>query len=156
MRSMLVAFVILSLGACNKDGAGSPSAKGAAPTTVSIDKLGLKAEVPAGATVGDAIVGAGAMIQGPGLVVTIEAASDSRPKTLEDAKKEADMYTPKNLKEEKLADGWLLTFENTGSLGTNYFVQVRRDIGGKAIWCETTAAQPEQSANAVAACKSLK
>lgn len=125
------------------------------PATVELTKLGLKMDAPAGSTAGDGIVG-GIMVQGPGLVVNIDIASDSRPKTVEDAQKEADMYSPKNIKTEKLADGWALTFENTGSMGASYFVNVRRDIGGKSYWCETTASQPEQQTNALAACKSLK
>jgi hypothetical protein len=138
-----------------EDAKGDEGGGGGGSDKVSIDKLGLKGDAPAGSTVGDAVVGEGAMVQGPGIVVTVEAASDSRPKTVEDAKKEADMYSPKNLKDEKLADGWALTFDNEGGAGKNFFVNVRRDIGGKAIWCETTASQPEQQANALAFCKSL-
>ena len=73
-----------------------------------------------------------------------------------DAKKEADMFNPKNAKVDTLPDGWVLTFDNEGSMGKNFFVQVRRDIGGKAIWCETTVAMPEQQTNALNFCKSLK
>ena len=112
--------------------------------------------VPTGTEAKDAIVGDGMMLQGPGIVANVEVASDTRPKTLADAKKDAEMYTPKNLKEETLPDGWALSFENEGGLGKNYWVEVRRDIGGKAIWCETTASQPEQQENALKACKSLK
>ena len=65
------------------------------------------------------------------------------------------MYSPKNPKDEKLADGWAYTFENTGGMGTNYFVNVRRDIGGKSYWCETTASTPEQQTAALDFCKSL-
>ncbi len=122
---------------------------------VELEKLGLKAKAPAGSSVGDAIVGEGVMIQGPDLVVTVEVASDSRPKTEEAAKKDVDIYTPKNLVTEKLEDGWSLTFDNEGGMGANFFVQVRRDIDGKSYWCETTASKPEQQANALAFCKSL-
>ena len=66
------------------------------------------------------------------------------------------MYTPKNLKEEKLADGWAITFDNEGGMGKNYFVNVRREIDGKSIWCETTASQEAQQTNALNFCKSLK
>ncbi len=128
----------------------------AAAGTVDLTKIGLKADVPAGTSVGDAIMGEGVMVQGPSLMATVELASDSRPKTEEDAKKDADMYTPKNLKSEKLADGFAVTFDNTGDLGANFFVQVRRDIGGKTYWCETTASTLEQQTAAVAFCKSLK
>lgn len=130
---------------------GEPAAAGG----LAIDKLKLKADAPEGTTVGDGI-GEGVMVQGPGLVAMVEVASDTRPKTEDDAKKDADMYSPKNLQSEKLADGWVVTFDNEGSAGKNFFVNVRRDIGGKAYWCETTAPSEEQAANAVAFCKSLK
>jgi hypothetical protein len=131
----------------------APAAAGGA---VDLTKLGLKAEAPAGASIGDAIMGEGVMIQGDNLMATVEVASDSKPKTEEDAKKEADVYTPKNWKSEKLADGFAVTFDNEGDLGANFFVQVRRDIGGKSYWCETTASSAEQQANTLAFCKSLK
>lgn len=128
----------------------------AAAGPVDLTKLGLKGDAPAGTSIGDAIVGEGIMAQGPNLVATVEVASDSRPKTEEDAKKEAEMYTPKNFKSEKLADGFAVTFDNEGDLGANFFVNVRRDIGGKTYWCETTASSVEQQTAALAFCKSLK
>jgi len=136
------------------DGGGEPTPAAGGP--VDLTKLGLKAEVPAGTNVGDAIVGEGVMAQGPNLVATVEVASDSRPKTEEDAKKDAEMYTPKNFKSEKLADGFAVTFDNSGDLGANFFAQVRRDIGGKTYWCETTASSVEQQTAALDFCKSLK
>jgi hypothetical protein len=129
--------------------------KEAAAGPLTLDKVGLKAEAPAGATVGDAIGGSGVMVQAPGLIVTVEEASDSRPKTIDEAKKNAEMYSPENMKDEELDDGFVLTFDNEGGMGKNYFVSVRREIGEKHFWCETTASQPEQQANAVAFCKSL-
>jgi len=132
--------------------ADEPAAAGGA---IVLEKLGLKAEAPAGATVSDGIGGAGVMIQAPGVVVLVDAASETRPKTVDDAKKDADSYTPKNLKDEKLADGWIVTYDNEGTMGKNFFVNVRRDIGGKAIWCETTASAEDQAAAAIAICKSL-
>lgn len=132
--------------------ADEPAAAGGA---IVLEKLGLKAEAPAGATVGDGIGGAGVMIQAPGVVVLVDVASDTRAKTVDDAKKDADTYTPKNLEDEKLADGWIVTYDNEGGMGKNFFVNVRRDIGGKAIWCETTASAEDQAAAAIAICKSL-
>lgn len=143
-------------GGAAADGAAADGGAAAAGGPVDLSKLGLKADVPAGTNVGDAIVGEGVMVQGPDLVATVELASDTRPKTEEDAKKDADMYTPKNLVTEKLEDGWAMTFDNEGGMGANYFVQVRRDIGGKTYWCETTASKPEQQAAALAFCKSLE
>ena len=122
---------------------------------LNLEKLGLTAEGPGGSKVGDAVVGSGVMVQGPGLVVGVEEASDSRPKTADAAKEDADMYSPQNMQSEDLEDGFVVTFENEGGMGKNYFVNVRREIGGKAYWCDTTASSPEQSANAVAFCKSL-
>jgi hypothetical protein len=136
--------------------APATAAPAAAGNEVALTKLNLKTEAPAGTEAKDAIVGEGVMLQGPGLIATVELASETRPKTIEDAKKDAEMYTPKNLKEEKLADGFAVAFENEGGMGKNYWVMVRREIGGKAYWCETTASQPEQQENALKACKGLK
>ncbi|HRI10535.1 MAG TPA: hypothetical protein PKW35_22095 [Nannocystaceae bacterium] len=127
------------------------------PAALDLAKLGLTAEAPEGAAAGDAIVGDGVMIQGPGIVVTVQVAGEMYPKTLEDAKKEAtEMYSGKEIKEETLPDGWVIVWENEGGLGKNYWVQARRDIDGKSYECSTTASQPEQQTNALATCKSLK
>jgi hypothetical protein len=149
MKTLLAALPIALLLACSGGGAAKTA-------PLDLPKLGLKADAPADSTVNDAIMGSGHMIMGPGLVVNVSEASDTQPKTAEDAKKEAEMFSPKNLKEEKLADGWVVTFDNEGGMGKNFFAQVRREIGGKAIWCDTTASQTEQQTNAVNFCKSLK
>jgi hypothetical protein len=62
----------------------------------------------------------------------------------------------KNFKEEKLPDGWLITFENVGAMGPNYHVNARREIDGKAVSCTTMQSTPEQQTNAVKFCKALK
>jgi hypothetical protein len=79
-----------------------------------------------------------------------------KPVTLEEAKSDADMYSPKNVKADKLADGWSLTFDNTGGAGANYFVEVRREIGGKTYKCTTTQGDKDRAAAVLAACKTLK
>jgi hypothetical protein len=116
---------------------------------------GLMVAAPAGSSVRDAIVGEGNMVQGPGLVMTVKPAGDSDPADLEAAKEEADMYSPENIEEETLDDGWILTFTNTGGAGTNYWVMGRREVGDQTLICETTAAQEAQQAAAVTACKSI-
>lgn len=121
-----------------------------------LPKLGLKAEAPADTTVSDAPMGTGNMIMGTGLVVTVEEASDTRPKTIEESKAQAEMFSPKNVKDEKLADGWVVTYDNEGGMGKTFFVDVRRDIGGKAIFCTTALSEAAQQTNAVNFCKSLK
>lgn len=129
---------------------------GDGPDLVKLEKLGLVARAPAGSSVGDAIVGDGVMVQGPDLVATVEEAADTRPKTEADAKKNAEELSPKNFASETLEDGWAVTYDNESGMGPNFFVEVRRDIAGKTYWCETTASKPEQQANALAFCKSLK
>jgi hypothetical protein len=149
-RLVLISMVALAVGCSKSEGGGSAS------TSVNLAKLALKADAPAESEVGDAIMGEGIMVRGPNLVATVEVASDSRPKTVKDAQEEASMYSPTNLKTENLPDGWVLTFQNKGDMGANYFVNVRREIGGKAYWCDTTCSAPEQQANALSFCKSLK
>lgn len=130
-------------------------AKAAAPSKLELGKVPLTADAPAGTNVSDGIGGAGVMVMGENLVVNVDAATDMTPKTLEDAKKDAEMYTPKNFKEEKLADGYALTFENEGGMGTNYHVSVRRELAGKAWSCTTMQSNTEQQSTALAFCKSL-
>ncbi|MEM9457876.1 MAG: hypothetical protein AAGF11_27095 [Myxococcota bacterium] len=135
-----------------KEAAGGGDGSG----LVKLEKLGLMARAPADSSVGDAIVGEGVMVQGPDLVATVEEATDTRPKTEVDAKKNAEELSPKNFESEALEDGWAVTYDNESGMGPNFFVEVRRDIGGKTYWCETTASKPEQQAKALAFCKSLK
>ena len=155
-RSSIALIATLSLAAACSDKGESGGSGGGAPGPVELTALGLVGEAPSGSTVSKAPIGEGVMVQGPGLVVTVEVASDSRPATADAAKTEAEMYSPKNAKTEALADGWAFTFENKGSMGANHFVNVRREIGGKAIWCETTAPEKAQADNALTLCKSLK
>lgn len=142
--------------AADKTGKNHEAQAKAADRSIELEKFGLKVDVPAGVRASDAVVGEGMMIKGPGLVLTVEISTDATPKTLGDAKQEADIYTPQNIQEETLEDGWTLTFENKGGMGTNYWVQSRREIDGTSYWCSTTAAQVEQQAHALAACKSLR
>ena len=149
-------FLVLALGtfgalSCSK----SKSGAAAASVPLALAGLGVNAQVPDGSKAEKALVGEGLTIQGPDLVVGVEAAGTRRPKTVAEAREGASMYSPINMKEEALPDGWAITFENKGGIGTNYWVQARREIGGKPIWCDTTASTTEQQANALAVCKSL-
>jgi len=122
--------------------------------TTKLDKVGLTAMVPAGSVVSDGLTGDGVMIMGSA-PVNIGEVTAMDAKTMAAAKREAAGFKPTNLKEEKLADGWMLSFENTGSLGTNYWLQSVRTIGGKQFKCDTTVTNNEQLAAARAVCKSL-
>jgi hypothetical protein len=136
--------------ACKKSGGGGGS------VPLALAGLGVTAQVPEGATADKAIIGDGMTITGPDLMATVKAAGKDTPKTLAEAKEKSSMYAPTAVKEETLPDGWALTFENHGAMGTNYWVQVRRDVGGKAIWCEANVNSAEQQTNGLAVCKGLK
>jgi hypothetical protein len=139
--------------ATDKPAADKPAAGGGG--AVKLAKLGLQLDAPGEVTVGDAIVGDGQMVQGGGIgALTVEVAKT--PQTLDEAKEDAKMYTPANLKADTLPDGWALTFDNKGSAGSNFFVDVRRTIDGKLIKCSTTGSDAGQAAAVLAACKSLR
>jgi hypothetical protein len=100
-------------------------------------------------------MGEGNMLQGAGVgAMQVEIAQ--KPQTLDEAKSDADIYSPKNLKSEALPDGWTMTFENTGSMGKNYFVEVRRDLAGKTYMCSSTGGDAKQASAVLAACKTLR
>ncbi|HTR51123.1 MAG TPA: hypothetical protein VMJ10_10490 [Kofleriaceae bacterium] len=159
LATILAVLVFASAGCGGKKDDGAPSASGktaekaGGSTSTKLDQLGGLTIDFAG-SVGKAIGGDGVMIQGDNGIVTIEEVK--APKKVEDAKSDADMYSPKNYKEEKLADGYALTYENSGSMGANYFVDVQRTIAGKTYHCSTTGNSADQQQAVLAACKSLK
>jgi hypothetical protein len=155
--SIALVSTLAFTGCKNKDEGGTAAGKTteARSSTTKLPKLGLSIDVPGKVDVSDAIMGDGHMLMGSGIgAMTVEI--NAKPQTLDEAKSDADMYTPKNLKDETLADGWVLTFDNTGSMGKNYFVNVRRDIDGKTYSCSTTGSNASQAAAVVAACKTLR
>lgn len=88
--------------------------------------------------------------------VQLRPASDITPKTPKDVEDESKMFDKnRNFKSEKLADGWMTTFEHTGGAGDFYNLTVRRDIGGKAYICTTGADNDEMRKKALDFCKSL-
>ncbi len=161
MRISIVLVAVAALAGCSKKkdeaggGAAAGGGGGGAAAVVKLDTLGLELDVPGKVEVGKAIGGDGSMLQGSGIgAMTVEVAKTPMP--IDEAKSDAKMYSPKNLKDETLPDGWLLTYENKGAMGTNYFVESRRTIDGKEIKCGTTGGDAKQVANVVAACKSLR
>lgn len=137
--------------ATDKPAADKPAAGGA----VKLPKLGLVIDAPGEVTVSDAIVGEGHMVQG-GAIGALSVQTGATPQTLDEAKEEAKMFTPANVKADTLPDGWALSFENKGAAGANYFVEVRRTIDGKLLKCTTTGTEAGQAAAVLAACKSLR
>ena len=168
--SVFFSLVVLSALACSKPGsqpgsdvtitsapAAPPKAAEKQPSglVVNIPKLGLKGTAPGETEAPTVGQGDPALIMASKFIVTLSEAKPTDPKSLKDGKDAADLFNPTNLKSENLADGWLLTYENTGGMGTNYFVTVRREIGGKAYLCQTAQNTPEQQKLVVDFCKSL-
>jgi len=148
---------------------GSAKAKGDAPASTGeakaakaddaapkkLDKLGLTVSAPAGADVNE--MGDTVMVSGGGTALSIKAATDTDPKTVDDGKSSALLGDKgRNLKGDKTADGWVVTWENTGSAGDNYWLSMRREINKKAYMCETTVSSEDQRKAAIAMCNSLK
>lgn len=152
LRTYALALALVSVIGCSKKDGDGGSDKPAAPTK--LPKLGLQLDIPGSVEVTDGVAGDGHMLMGSG-IGAMHVDLMKEPQTLEQAKEDASMYTPKNLKEEKLADGWVLTYENTGSMGKNLFVEVRRDIDGKSYKCGTTGSD-DRTQKVLAACKTLR
>jgi hypothetical protein len=136
--------------------ADKPAGKGAAKT---IDAFGLAFDGPADAEVSDMTMGDNKtyMIMGTGVVFSVAEPSSIAATTLEEAVEGAKIYDGVTFtKQEKTADGYHLEFNNKGSMGANYFVEIRRTIGEKPYICSTTAPDPSFASAAVAACQSLR
>ncbi|MGN6108036.1 MAG: hypothetical protein ACTHU0_23210 [Kofleriaceae bacterium] len=160
MTRISMVFVVaaaLVAGCSKKDekGGGGGGGGGGKPAEVKLPKLGLVLDAPGTVRVDDAIMGEGHMLMGEG-IGAMDVTLAKEPETLEQAKESASDFNPANQKEETLADGWALIFENSGSMGKNYFVQVRRKLDGKEIKCSTTGTNPGPAAAVLAACKSLR
>lgn len=166
-RLVLAAAALSTLAVAAEPPAKVPAAKPAAADAakpapaagagLALPLVGLTIDLPANSSVSK-MMGM-QMVQGGGTVVTVQEQKPgpSDAKDLAAAKKAAGTYSPtKFSREETLSDGYVLSFENKGSAGANYFVVVRRTIDGKVYRCETTASTPEQGTKAEAACLSLK
>jgi len=168
MKLQATLLALLALGACSDKEAGKEGSESAAAPAASkgveaaekaagamkIEKFGLSIDVPAGTS--QSAMGDTQMLQGPNLVISVGLAGEFSAASLAEEVETAEMYTPTNLVKAEAESGWEVTFENTGSMGTNYWVKVRRDIDGKSYECSTTANTAEQQANALAACKTLR
>ncbi len=132
--------------------------KAAGPAAATkLEKIGVALDVPGEISVSDGIDKNSQMILGASVGgLNVGEAGRSVPKTLAAAKSEAKMFKPKNVKGETEANGYWLTFENTGSLGTNYWVRTRREFGKKAYECSASVDTQEKADAALAACKTLR
>jgi hypothetical protein len=143
-------ILLLAIAACSSSKAADSKA-----ATTKLPKLGLSIDVPGEIRVADAIMGDGNMVQGE-RVGAMQIEAMKAPKSLDEEKTDAADFSPKNVKTETLPDGWVITYDNKGSMGTNYFVTVRRDIAGKSYKCWATGGDADQAKAVVAACKTLR
>lgn len=160
---VLLAAATLAAPACSKKDGGTGTASGAKATDdkpaggaatklAKLDNLTIEAGE---SQISDGMSANSVMLIGGDVgALTVEAVAT--PKSEADVKSDADAFTPKNYKVEKLADGYIVTYDNTGSMGATYFVDSQRAIGGKTYHCSTAASKSDQQAAAIAACKSLK
>ena len=144
-------------GAASGKSKEAPAAEKAAPKA--IDAFGLAFDGPADARVDDMTMGDAKtyMVMGSGLVFSVAEPSSISSTTLEEAVEASKMYDGATItKQETTADGYHLEFNNKGSMGANYFVEIRRTIGDKPYICSTTAPDAKMASAAVAACQSLR
>lgn len=115
----------------------------------------LEARVPSGTTMSKNAVGIGVMLKGPGVSMTIGPALEVDAASLEDAKHNAQSYAPEDVEGQTLSDGYILTYESTGSTGTNYWLVGRRTFADAAYTCGVSSPKKEHQQSAIAICKSL-
>lgn len=149
-----------------KEGASSASPSGGAKAAgdakpamkpTKIEQVGLTAELPDGATVMKGMSEGSAMISTDATTMNVSLAKDTDPKTVDQGKSGAMLGDKgRGLTGEAIADGWIVTWENTGSMGDNYWLSMRREIGGKGYMCDTMQSNEAQRKAAIEICKSLK
>ncbi len=117
---------------------------------------GLEAWVPPGTRVNRNAVGIGVMLKGSGVSMTIGPALEIDAPSLEEAKHNAKSYSAESVEGETLPDGYILTYENAGSMGVNYWLVGRRELAGVAYSCGVRSPKKEHQRSGVAICKSLE
>ncbi len=137
--------------------ATSSVATTAAKKPTKVAQVGLTADLPEGAMINDGITENSAMISSEDGTVTLKVASKTDPETMQQGKDSALLGdNGKNLKGEKTSDGWVVTWENSGSMGENFWLTMRREIAGKAYLCSTMQSNDAQRKAAIDMCNSLK
>lgn len=164
-KQCLLAFALLA--ACSKDKPNDPSPGNAKPTegaaatptakgATKLPNVGLEADIPGSdVMVSDGLGEKSQMVntvEMGGMVVEVI----TEAQTLEQVKSDFEMMSPVDLRTETLPDGFVVTFQNTGSMGTNHWAEVRRTIGGRSIKCSTMSDSADKATKVVAACKSLR
>ena len=168
MIRISIVLLAAALGSsCNKkEDTGGAAASGGAPAAgggggdksaaTKLPTLGLTIDVPGEVTVADGIGAGSVMLTGSGIgAMQIEVAKT--PSSAAAAAEDAKMYSPTNMQTEIVPpNGFVMTFENKGGAGTNYWVTAQREINGKTYTCGTTGSDPAQAKAVKFACKSLR
>lgn len=157
-RALVLAVSIGFLG-CGKGDKAEPADKAMPAGPIKLDKVGLTIVSP-GTTkvvVDDYPPGTSSVTLQGTTVDELNVRVADGPIDVEQAKKDASAFKPRNLKTETLPDGFALTYDSDGTLGMQYTVHAYRMIAGKSIVCRCgNARTAEQAAAALAACKTLK
>ena len=126
-----------------------------APGMTALEALGLQIALPPGSKFPPQPGPSYDIILPGSLFVAVKEADPLAPKTLDDAKREAYVYSPTNLRAESLPDGWVVQFESDAAGGHLLWTQVRRRFGDKSYDCSGNARKGDEGP-IIAACKSLK
>jgi hypothetical protein len=137
------------------DCTGTPADPNAVPADTGptkVDQLGgLTIDFTGGV---DRVMGEVYVVKGPKGAVFLEQVT--QPKRIAEAKADADGVSAKNYKQDKLADGYAITYDNVGTAGANYFVEVQRTIDKKVYRCSTLGRSSDEQQAVLAACKTLR
>merc|ERR1719238_2045485 len=116
----------------------------------------LTTKAPPGTLVVGDLSAGGVMLQAHGLVAHVHLAGEFDLPNVEDAiddflatKMHQDTIDRSSIRQELLDDGYVFTAESDGLAGRNFWVKCLRNVGGRGIVCETTAASAAQQANVV-------
>lgn len=120
-----------------------------------LDPLGLQIELPSSATPPSVLSGIYS-IEDPALKLDVTAAEKGQPTTIEDGKKWVRDSRPLDLGAETLTDGWIVTYRNRTEFGDLYSLYMRRDIGGKGVFCRSNTMNTGLITAAIDACNSIK
>lgn len=90
------------------------------------------------------------------LMIVRDGVNGLKKTTLEDTKADMAKETPpaEDVREEKLADGWVLAYKVPGVLPQHAVVV--RTIAGQAYRCVVTTEQPDEQQAAIDVCKSMR
>ena len=152
-----------------KTGEANPTARGAVSATpkpaveesgkansVQIPSLKLAMDAPQGTKASEVMVGIVA-VEGPGLSAGITVADEHTATTVEEEKKKSQMTKPTDMKDEKLSDGWVLTYEGNIEGGKRaLFAEVDRTIDGTRYRCGSTVDTEKKRQATISVCKSLR